>query len=594
MKFPKILFLSLLSISLVITSCKKDKPEEELPSESVNEAASGSLNLGNKVTADFFGEIKDENGAAMSNVNISVGDKTGTTDAQGFFTITDASVDENLAYVKAEKSGYLLGSRSLIPELTGTNAVRITMLKADVTASILSNSAVTVSVNGASVDFKGDYVDNVGNPYSGQIDVIMKFLPGNNPNTGTQMPGMLYAQNTSGASGALETYGMVAVELFGNSGQKLQIAAGSDATIHIPVDAAQLANAPATIPLWYFDEAVGYWVEEGSATLENGEYIGTVDHFSFWNCDAFWVDAQFCGTVEDGAGVPFPFAQVTIITPNATTTGTTGADGTFCTYIPADQTITFEVNDECGNPLMTQTVGPFAANTVNNVSLVAAQTSNTLNVTGSVNDCSSTPVANGLIEIIIGSNSQFFPISNGVVNVSLINCVLPTTVDVLVTDYATLTQGQISNVPVVGNNANIGTINACTPASEYISLTVDGSTSVFIVSMDCYPSVDSLATTNLINIDGDTPGGDYMYIQGSTLAPGNYSLVQDVIATTGFSFYSNAAPAIDFTIAPTVTVNFVNYPPVGGYLDLTMVGTYYDGSSMPHALNMDVHIVRDM
>lgn len=594
MKISKALMLLFLSVSVLTTSCKKDKPEEETPTGSVNEAASGSLDLGAKVTADFFGEIKDENGTAVANATITVGDKTRTTDADGFFSIASASVDEKLAYVKVEKSGYFLGSRSLIPSQTSTNSVRITLLTADATASILSNNVTSVSVNGATVDFKGEYVDQVGNAYSGPIEVSMKYLPAMDPYTSTQMPGMLYAQNENGSSGALETYGMVGVELRGNSGQKLQIAAGSDATLHIPVDASQLANAPATIPLWYFDEVVGYWVEEGTATLENGEYVGIVDHFSFWNCDAFSIDAQFCGTVEDGSGVPFPNAQVTIITASATTTGTTGSDGSFCTYIPADQTITFEVSDECGNALMSQAVGPFSPNSSNSAILVATQTSNTLAVSGMVNDCSSNPVANGLIEIIAGATSHYFPISNGTVNVSLINCALPATIDVIVTDYATLSQGQISNVPVVGNSANIGTINACTPASEYISLTVDGSTSVFLVSMDCYHSLDSLGSTNMINIDGDTPAGDYMYIQGSTVTPGNYSLVQDIYMTTGFSIFTNAAPAVDFTIPPTVSVNFVNYPPVGSYLDLTMVGTYYDASSLPHSLNMDVHIIRDM
>lgn len=305
MKKLDILFMLLLSATFAITSCKKDKPPEELPVGTVNEAESGSLNLGAKITTDFFGEIKDVNGVSMSDVTVTIGDKTASTDANGFFSIIDASVDEKLAYVKAEKSGYYLGSRSLIPSQISTNAVRITMLKLDVSAVIFSNNTTTVSVDGASVDFKGIYVDEVGNFYSGQIEVAMKFLQGTDPNTGNQMPGMLYAENSSGATGALETYGMIVVELFGNSGQRLQIAGGSDATIHIPVDASQVANAPAEIPLWFFDETAGYWVEEGSAALENGEYVGIVDHFSWWNCDAFSIDAQVCGAVEDASGNPW-------------------------------------------------------------------------------------------------------------------------------------------------------------------------------------------------------------------------------------------------------------------------------------------------
>lgn len=594
MKKVNLLFVLLLSATFVVTSCKKDEPEDTMPTEAVNNAASGSLNLGAKVVADFYGEVRDENGAAISDVTITIGDKTGTTDANGLFSVLDASVDEDLAYVKAEKSGYFLGSRSLIPDQTATNAVRITMLSLDVTATIVSNTAVTVTADGGSVDLKGEYVDEVGNPYSGVIEVSMKFLPGTDPNTGTEMPGMLYAENENGESGALETYGMIGLEMFGNSGQRLQIAAGSDATIHIPVDASQLAGAPATIPLWYFDEAVGYWVEEGQATLENGEYVGVVDHFSFWNCDDFTVDAQVCGFVLDPSGNPFPNAQVSIITSNASTTGTTSSGGYFCTYIPANESISFELSDECGNVLMTQTAGPFTANSVNTVAFVAMNTTNTLQVIGSINDCSSTPVANGLIEIIIGANSAYFPIVNGAVNVSLNNCALPATIDAVVTDYATLSQGQISNLPVVGNTANIGTLNACTPAAEYISLTIDGNTNVFINSLDCFKSLDSIASSPLINFDGETITGDYIYIQGSTNTPGNYAMIEDTYLATGFSVLTNVTPGIDFTTPPNVTVNLVNFVPVGNYIDLTMVGTFYDAAATPHSINIDVHMIRDL
>ena len=57
------------------------------------------------------------------------------------------------------------------------------------------------------------------------------------------------------------------------------------ADIVMPVPSEILNSAPATIPLWHFDEDLGSWVEEGQATLVNGEYVGQVSHFSFWNYD---------------------------------------------------------------------------------------------------------------------------------------------------------------------------------------------------------------------------------------------------------------------------------------------------------------------
>jgi photosystem II stability/assembly factor-like uncharacterized protein len=77
------------------------------------------------------------------------------------------------------------------------------------------------------------------------------------------------------------------------------------------VPSSILANAPATIPLWYFDEEQGTWIEEGSATLQNGSYVGNVGHFSSWNADAPIQTSFLKGRVlcEDGI-TPVPGALV--------------------------------------------------------------------------------------------------------------------------------------------------------------------------------------------------------------------------------------------------------------------------------------------
>ena len=120
-----------------------------------------------------------------------------------------------------------------------------------------------------------------------------------------QMPGMLYAENENGAERMLQTLGMLAVELRGSGGEDLNLAEGSTSEIKVPVDASLMSIAPNTIPLWYFDEVNGYWKEEGQATLQGNMYVGTVSHFSFWNCDIPTEAITLCVTATNEENVPF-------------------------------------------------------------------------------------------------------------------------------------------------------------------------------------------------------------------------------------------------------------------------------------------------
>lgn len=64
------------------------------------------------------------------------------------------------------------------------------------------------------------------------------------------------------------------------NGQKLQIASGKKVKMSNKVPNELLDKAPSTIPLWYFDESLGYWIEKGEAHLVNDSYVGEVGHFS--------------------------------------------------------------------------------------------------------------------------------------------------------------------------------------------------------------------------------------------------------------------------------------------------------------------------
>jgi hypothetical protein len=76
------------------------------------------------------------------------------------------------------------------------------------------------------------------------------------------------------------------VELTDLVGQELNLAPGSTARLTYPIDYNAYTSRQ-TIPLWYYDTHLGYWVEEGSAQkVGYSSYTGTVTHFTSWNLDA--------------------------------------------------------------------------------------------------------------------------------------------------------------------------------------------------------------------------------------------------------------------------------------------------------------------
>jgi len=85
----------------------------------------------------------------------------------------------------------------------------------------------------------------------------------------------------------MESYGAVSVDLFSGA-TRFNLKPGMTAKLTLPVDAAQLAAGgprPPSIPLLFYDEQKGVWVQEGNATLVGNAYVANVKHFSTINTD---------------------------------------------------------------------------------------------------------------------------------------------------------------------------------------------------------------------------------------------------------------------------------------------------------------------
>lgn len=355
------LLLSLLVMSLFTFQCAKEKPHQWADTPTIDQPT--QLVKGNSFITDIAGIVIDEAGLPVSGAHVKVGSKTYQTNQFGLFMAAGAPVHENIAFVLVEKTGYFHGSRSFIPQASG-NKVTIRMLRQDNSISFNAAEGGTISAGKAEIKLGAGFVDESGAAYTGNVTLTAKYLDPESSVIHEIMPGDLRGMDAEGES-ALETFGMIAAELTGSSGQKLQPSATNPATISVGLSATLLARAPATIPLWHFNETDGIWVHEGEANLVNGSYVGQVKHFSFWNCDVPFDVAYIKGSVVTEAGNPISNVNITLIRESGDKrTAYVNAQGKVSGAVQANEVFTAEVTDLSGMVLTRSAVGPFASNAI--------------------------------------------------------------------------------------------------------------------------------------------------------------------------------------------------------------------------------------
>ncbi len=582
----KKLYLFLVFIS--IFSC--EKIDDQVGTLPVN--PSKGLDLGRDLTTKISGIVTDLRGKPLQMVEVKVGGQVVLTDINGVFRVEKATVKEKLAFVKASKAGFMSASRSLVPT-SGTNIVYISMIPNTPIATFASGSQQTVNLkNGTSLVFPGGFKDENGNSYTGNVSVSAYHLEKSNPNISSLMPGMLFAQTTNNEARALETYGMMNVELQGSSGQKLQPTGA--VTMKMKIDASQTSSAPSTIKLWHFDDVKGYWVEEGSATRVGNEYVGNVTHFSWWNCDAPFPQIILTVKLETSNGIPISGINVGIkrVGQNYPAMGVTDTNGMVSGIVPANEPLTLEVYPQgCNTSIYTQAIGPFSANTTL-PTIVLNPSSNVAVITGNLVNCSNAAVTNGYVILKNNGALSLQNVTNGAFSFPTIFCTPSVTFSVEGYDATANQIAPLVNYTMSSNSTiNLGNIVACTAVTEYISYTVTGQATQTIIS-----NINADITSTNIRISGgvNTP---FINISLDATATGTYNA-----SLTSKNFFEGTlgfSNTLSSGMLPTNPVVFTltTYPAVGGYIDINFSGDYYTyaGSNTPTLKSVQgtVHVIRD-
>ncbi|MCF6133399.1 hypothetical protein [Flavobacterium wongokense] len=575
------LFSAVIFVSLLFTGCDPSENSTNLPNDDTF-----SENFGNEVSKDFIGQIVDTENHPLQNVSVKIGTSTAQTDANGIFIINGATVHERFAFVTAAKAGYIDGSRTMVPT-SGKNNLKIMLIPNTPLQTVQSGLASEVSLpSGTKVSFDGAFQDEDGNPYSGVVTVAMFHLLPGNENLDKLMPGMLYAQTKTNQEASLATFGMLNVELRGNTGQKLNIKEGHTAEITMKIDDNQTTSAPNSIPLWHFDEAKGYWKEDGIATKVGNKYIGEVSHFSWWNCDMPNSSILLTFNFVDPNGNPLPNLPINIVNPNGShASGETDTNGQLSGILPANQTLTVTVFSpvfNCGvNGIVFSTmVGPFTTDTVVPNIVVTTPDVSSSNVTGMLLTCDNTNVTNGYVLLHQNGASLYSPVTNGEFSFNALYCQSDTNFTLTGVDYDAYQASTPMSYNFVSPSLNVQGIQTCNAINQYWTYQIDGGPT--------------------LNVTGILGFLDFGFERQVRAYPGNGT---NVASTSNFNFYSISQPGTFtnllcsleiegvFYQLPTKTLTITNMGGGGQYFEAVLDGTYNEFQTS-HTIHVEFKIYR--
>jgi hypothetical protein len=146
----------------------------------------------------------------------------------------------------------------------------------------------------------GSFVTASGTAYTGSVSVEAFQYDLTTPNP---IPGDLGAV-FQGKQVRMGTFGAFHLLPRDTQGQPLVMAASKRASVSLPIQPNQRATAPATIPLFHYDENTGRWIEDGTLTRSGDAYVGEVTHFSVFNADTVFPGGACVKVLLSGFTMP--------------------------------------------------------------------------------------------------------------------------------------------------------------------------------------------------------------------------------------------------------------------------------------------------
>lgn len=284
------------------------------------------------------GHVFFDDGTPAMGAEVTVYTTTVTTDVEGHFELAGLPTGEAPVTIHAEGAAPSQGS-VLTEEGETTNATfQILALRSASLPDAAAGGTVSTD-DGLMLKFAPNALADVnGTPVTGAVDVQYALL-----NTALSLiaaPGGLLTSGRDGTLVPLVSNGMVSVTL---SHQGVEVQPVLPVELSFPTIGVS-APACEEFRLYGFDEGSGVWVEERGGEVVGDRFVASVEHFSYWNCDA---PASGDGCIDvtlERDGSPVDRQEVGVWVSNGTAASpTTDALGSFRIPAPVGAIVTLGV-----------------------------------------------------------------------------------------------------------------------------------------------------------------------------------------------------------------------------------------------------------
>lgn len=471
----------------LIMSCAKD-------SDTVIDMTDNLPEVKEKIFASFNGLILDEQETTVEDAFVVIGGESTTTDENGFFTIS-GFFNPDGTLITVSKDGYFDATGRLIPYPDVSVNTKVKLISKSNPVKDKTDKIISYDTELANVTFKENSYTIADIKYEGTVEVIGTSIDIEDPEYSLFSPGPMETVK-DGEYKILFPFGRVNVELFSESGARVDINAPAEIRFNISEELAQ--RAPDEIPLWYLDTNTGLWIEDGMATKDGNSYRGEVTHFTDW-CVGLDVNIYEISGVVTRNGEPYPNANMGINIYSFRLTFSTAADGSYRIPVYDFDEMLLDVSDQCDAPIYEQTISQLSSDIVQDINIT--QTASSFVVSGKIFCEDPTTNVEGGYILVDFENSQFSEVVTSDENGEFIffyeDC---SNTDISLIAYDPTESKQSGRVTISGNSEDLE-IDVCKEEiTGAIRIEIDGED----------PYIISGCTVDIADFDG-LPGYQYTF-----------------------------------------------------------------------------------